>query len=250
MQTTAIMAISAELVAVVASALGRPATEVGNHLRNLRESGLVSVAGRGASAAQMTADDAVMLLLAIAGSERVKDSVETARKLAALPVIKHRVNWRHKTLDPYQQWMQRPLLVLPQNHTLGDALRCLFGITVLCLGQHSGNSDAQASIRLFNTTPPAFRVRVNYPQYNAHIGAIFTASTWQRRNDAMAKWNQPVRLQLEKRTRNDRIRLTCLHASAAQSDNCVSALLFSGELSCRQSTACHRVCLPCSASPP
>ena len=163
------MAISAELINVAASVLEKPATEVGNHLRNLRKAGLVSLAGRGASAAAMTADDAINLVLAVLGSERVKDSISTAQKLATLPVIAHRVYYRHKEWGQHRARMQRPLLVLPPDHTLRDALRCLFGITALCLGYHTENADAQASFPTFTRAPPTFHVRIFYPHYKANI---------------------------------------------------------------------------------
>ena len=164
------MAISAELADAFASVLGISATEVRHHLRNLRQAGLISVAGRGASAAQMTADDAINVVLAIVGSERVKDSVSTFNKLSVLTKTAHRVNYRHKEWDKHRAWMQRkPLLVLPPDHTLRDALRCLFGITALCLGYHTENADAQASFPTFTGAPPTFHVRIFYPHYKANI---------------------------------------------------------------------------------
>jgi hypothetical protein len=163
------MAISAELVDVVALVLKKPVTEVGNHLRNLRKAGLVSLAGRGASAAAMTADDAINLVLAVIGSERVKDSISTTQKLATLPVIEHRVNYRHKEWSQHQARTQRPLLVLPQDHTLQDALRTLFGIVSLCLGHDTENTGAHASLPTFTRAPPTFHVKIFYPRYKALI---------------------------------------------------------------------------------
>ncbi|HEY5378942.1 MAG TPA: hypothetical protein VIJ78_05325 [Pseudolabrys sp.] len=117
----------------------------------------------------MTADDAINVVLAILGSERVKDSVSTAQQLAALRVTAHRVNWRHGPRDQRQSWAQYPLLSLPPDHTLHDALRCLFGVTALCLGHHTENADAQASFSTFNRAPPTFHVKIYYPHYKANI---------------------------------------------------------------------------------
>ena len=158
------MALSAELAEAVAEVLGAPSSEAITHLRNLRKAGLISKAGRGAYGAAMTESDAIPLLLAMTGAERVKDSVKAAEALAALPLRKHGMTWRRK------EWNTgSPLLALDPEPTLNDAMHCLLGVTALQLGL--GSSDRHALSSMINEArrPPRFEIRISYPDYGAVI---------------------------------------------------------------------------------
>lgn len=61
----------------MAKVLGVPETVTASHVRNLREAGLITKAGRGITAAQMTTRDAAHLLIATVASLNVKDSAAT-----------------------------------------------------------------------------------------------------------------------------------------------------------------------------
>lgn len=80
------MATPGKLRDVVASALGlsEQLQTVDVHLRNLREAGLISKAKRGRGAAEIGPDDAANLLIAVAGSSYVKDSVSAVEKYGSL----------------------------------------------------------------------------------------------------------------------------------------------------------------------
>jgi hypothetical protein len=54
------------------------------HLRNLREAGLITKAKKGRGAADMGPQDAANLLIAVAGSELVKDSVKAVKRFGNL----------------------------------------------------------------------------------------------------------------------------------------------------------------------
>jgi hypothetical protein len=80
------MATPGKLRDVVADALGftgqLPMIDV--HLRNLREAGLLSKAKRGRGAAEVEPTDAANMLIAVAGSAYVKDSVSAVEKYGPL----------------------------------------------------------------------------------------------------------------------------------------------------------------------
>ena len=78
------MASPRELVRTVAEVLGVPEATVVVHDRNLAVAGLRTKGGRGPSAAKMTPLDAANLLIAVAASSAVKDSVETVKAYADL----------------------------------------------------------------------------------------------------------------------------------------------------------------------
>jgi DNA-binding transcriptional ArsR family regulator len=69
---------------VVASSLDLDARSVDVHLRNLREAGLISKEKRGRGAARVTAVDAAALLVAVMGSQFVKDTIRTYRDFGLL----------------------------------------------------------------------------------------------------------------------------------------------------------------------
>jgi hypothetical protein len=78
------MVTSLKLADVVAGALGLSAQTVVQHVKNLQAHELLLSTGRGRGAAQMRPLDAARLILAAAGSDLVKDSVETAGSFGKL----------------------------------------------------------------------------------------------------------------------------------------------------------------------
>lgn len=79
------MASPGQLVKAIAEVLGQPEVSVTQHDRNLVAAGLRTKGGRGNSAASMTARDATNLLIAVAGSSAIKDTVQTVREFGSLP---------------------------------------------------------------------------------------------------------------------------------------------------------------------
>ena len=79
------MASPGELVKTIADVLGVPEASVVVHDRNLVVAGLRTKGGRGRSAAKMTALDAANLLIGVAASSVVKETVETVQDYADLP---------------------------------------------------------------------------------------------------------------------------------------------------------------------
>lgn len=78
------MATSGQLVEGVSGATGFAEETVVVHMRNLREAGCITVRGRGLWATKMTAHEAAKLLIAVHGSDYVKDSVNALTSFAPL----------------------------------------------------------------------------------------------------------------------------------------------------------------------
>jgi hypothetical protein len=159
------MALAQELAEMVASLAGKPATVAINHLRNLRDAGLIAKSGRGYSAARMEIDDAVMLLLSMAGTERLKDSVPVAEKLAGLRSDAPLQTWRRKAF----RIRGRTVLALSEADTLADALRCAFGISALSLGLEVVSDAARESMQMVSTRSPRLAIEVFYPWFAATV---------------------------------------------------------------------------------
>ena len=137
------MGTSGDLTKTVATVLDLPAVTVATHLVALRKSGLITRGGRGSSAPDVSAADAIALLTAVAGGFLAKDSVETYKSLAALPnrLFKRRVHWqrRHQwPKGPYGRYVNEfgtekfltppPLkgfAALPAKHTFSAAFEAL-----------------------------------------------------------------------------------------------------------------------------
>lgn len=75
-----------QLKAKVAELFRLPANAVDYPWRVLREAGLVTKGGRGPSAAKVTATDAALLLIAVAGPLPAADVVTAVRRYADLPI--------------------------------------------------------------------------------------------------------------------------------------------------------------------
>jgi hypothetical protein len=109
------MATPRQLVEIVAEIMGVSTATVIVHDRNLATAPvpLRTVAGRGRAAARVTAVDAANLVIAVAASESVKDSVAT--------VMKYRDLLGKKDKDASASGV-RKYDSLPANHTFGQAL--------------------------------------------------------------------------------------------------------------------------------
>jgi hypothetical protein len=77
---------STELGERVAAALGVRPTTTATHVRNLREAGFLTKAGRGITGAHMTPADAAKVLIATNCSQDVKDSVISVERYGSLPL--------------------------------------------------------------------------------------------------------------------------------------------------------------------
>jgi len=108
------MASPGQLVDTVAQVLGVPQPTVKVHDYNLSVAGLRSKGGRGRSAAKMTSADAANLLIAVAASSFVKDTVDTVRDYADLPVFHNMSASWADTLPSLQ--------ALSREHTMREAL--------------------------------------------------------------------------------------------------------------------------------
>lgn len=125
------MASPGELVKVIADVLGVPEPQVIQHDRNLAVAGLRAVGGRGRSAAKMAPLDAANLLIGVAASSMVKETVEVVKDYAFLPPNSGEIQTDHKhRTDVTPKWELSgfpvpALQALPNNHKFRDALACL-----------------------------------------------------------------------------------------------------------------------------
>lgn len=106
-----------------------PEPTVTQHDRNLTIAGWRRKGGRGNSAAKVTARDAAFLLTAMLGSDKVKDSVETAARYA--DTIEH--GERKKSpgrAGPYAQLKVPALDALAPGHSFVDALEALITLAM------------------------------------------------------------------------------------------------------------------------
>lgn len=155
------MATPGELVKVIAAATGEDEATVAQHDRNLVVAGLRTKGGRGRSAAKVTARDAALLLTAVLGSHRVKDSVETVQRY--IETQEHHAHW-HKHYPDKLQGMGNAnvwedfgipeMAALPLTHSFIDALETL--ITVAADGKlvrHFGKPILFSPLRIFVTSP-------------------------------------------------------------------------------------------------
>lgn len=116
------MASPKELVGVVADVTGLPDGTIIQHDRNLSLAGLRSVGGRGRAVAQVTAQDAAHLLIAIIAAHSVKDSARAVQRHGQMRLAG---TWDLAFL-PIPE-----LIALPAGHTLVEAVTALIeaGIT-------------------------------------------------------------------------------------------------------------------------
>lgn len=127
------MASPGEMVKVIAGVLGVPEPQVVQHDRNLAVAGLRTVGGRGRSAAKMTPLDAANLLIGVAASSMVKETVEIVNDYADLPSRGGEMSIRKDAHsfdingNPPPTWNLSgfpipTLQALPEQHTFRSAL--------------------------------------------------------------------------------------------------------------------------------
>jgi hypothetical protein len=101
----AVVATSGQLVEAVSRATGFAEETVVVHMRNLREAGHIAVSGRGPWAAKMTAREAAKLLIAVHGSNYVKESAGALASFAPL------VAYRREVISPAERTV--PVTIVP-----------------------------------------------------------------------------------------------------------------------------------------
>jgi hypothetical protein len=99
------LATSGQLVEAVSRATGFAEETVVVHMRNLREADLIAVRGRGPSAAKMIPRDAARLLMAVSGTNYVKESVGAVASFAAL------IAYRRELISPADRIV--PVTIVP-----------------------------------------------------------------------------------------------------------------------------------------
>lgn len=97
------MALLSRLVKTVAEVEGVDEAYVAGVARYLREAGLLSQAGRGRGAAQMTPQDAVHLLIGLNASSMAKDAPEAVRSFKGLVVVENVVPLEDEDGHPYYE---------------------------------------------------------------------------------------------------------------------------------------------------
>jgi hypothetical protein len=118
------MATPGQLVRTIASVLGVPEPTITQYDRHLAEAGLRQIRGRGTSAAEVSAEDAANLLMAILGSPVVGASIRTAadtsKVYGSLGVLKNFSN-----VARFAEHGLTTLSKLPRRHSFKDALAAL-----------------------------------------------------------------------------------------------------------------------------
>jgi hypothetical protein len=125
----------AQLVKAVSLALDVPEETVATHDRNLVIAGLRTTGARGRHAPDMTHRDAARLFVAVLGSVRVKDSVETVQAFErtvhdspyrVLLEIFEQERFQETPQEPPPVWFSDPAFdVLPAGHNFVDAVASL-----------------------------------------------------------------------------------------------------------------------------
>ncbi|MGH2506572.1 MAG: hypothetical protein ACRDHZ_04015 [Ktedonobacteraceae bacterium] len=135
------MATTKQLTEAVSRATGFSVETVHVHMRNLRERGLLTQAGKGSSAARMTPRDAARLLIAVCGAYYVKESADAVVTFAALPAYRRELISPKERIIPVSiapHWIEGPRH-WSAGHTLrsdlnGEAVRSRFGLNRIQLG--------------------------------------------------------------------------------------------------------------------
>ena len=157
------MATPGQLVRTMATVLGIPEPTVTQYDRHLAEAGLRQIRGRGTSAAEVSAEDAANLLVAILGSPVVGASIRTAadtsKVYGSLGVRKN-----FSDVARFAEHGLTTLSKLPRRHSFKDALVALID------GASRGESpyiidrkDVIAEIHMF------FGIKVQTPHTHAEI---------------------------------------------------------------------------------
>lgn len=175
------MGTSGDLAKTIAAVLDLPEVTVSTYLVALRKSGLITQAGRGSSAADMSATDAIALLTVVAGGYLAKDSVETYKSLAVLPnrLLKRRVHWQRRGQrpeGPYGRYVNEfgtenfiyppPLTgfaALPAEHTFSTAFAALMAQALDYVSNEGDANDQTLNPFRFADEPNSVFVRFFLP---------------------------------------------------------------------------------------
>ena len=111
------MATTANIVDVIASEAGIPASVVAMKARYLTHASVLPKGGRGTGAPQLTSRDAAQLILALAHDGPAVETAEAVRALGAYPVMQSSKIWSHSGRhSPYE------VAITSDGGTLLDAL--------------------------------------------------------------------------------------------------------------------------------
>ena len=135
------MATTKQLTEAVSWATGFSVETVHVHMRNLRERGLLTQAGKGSSGARMTPRDAARFLMAVVGAYYVKESADAAVTFAALLAYRRELISPKERINPVSiapHWIDGPRH-WSAGHPLrsdlnGEAVRSRFGLNRIQLG--------------------------------------------------------------------------------------------------------------------
>ncbi|KQY12630.1 hypothetical protein [Rhizobium sp. Root482] len=132
------MATPKELVAQIAHQTGVPEGTVTLHDRNLMNAGLRSEGQRGRGRSVVNYQDAANLLIAVAGSRNVKDSVKTVRDYAGLVA-------------------SQPLVFgqIKRGHNFADALSAMLEAVPADRDAYAGRDGGTIEVWLYGPTPRA-----------------------------------------------------------------------------------------------
>lgn len=163
------------LVRAVAAAFDLSEAVVAQHDRRLAEEGFRTKGGRGASAPQVTAEDAAKLIIATLAGERFSQTFATVRDLWNAPVM----------LPPVAQGTEGPghaLVIQQQIKSLSEfdaaiSNECNFGEATSALLKDCINGQMEAFLKSGNLAPrQRFQLRVIRPSAEAKISFGHTQS--------------------------------------------------------------------------
>lgn len=157
-----LVASPGELVWKVSELLGIPEPTIVQHDRNLVVAGLRSKSGRGTSAARMTPCDAARLLVAVLGSDQVKNSAQTVGRYSETRIHK-------PTSEGYQHSAVAGLIRLAPDHSFVDALESLIAAAQDGSLQHAMHHDIEEFRGEKIGFPPIIEVTVQTPQQIADL---------------------------------------------------------------------------------
>jgi hypothetical protein len=162
------MATPRQLVETVAEVLGISVATVIVHDRNLSTAPvpLRTVAGRGRAAAKITAVDAANLLIAVAASDSVKNSVSTVLTYAGLRAGSRTTRKGYSSFASTSPTGIRSIDALPVGHTFGEFLAALIdGVATKELRPEEFTSTVR-----FNGPRPSADIEWTFPerQENEH----------------------------------------------------------------------------------
>lgn len=175
------MASPGELVKATAAALGVPEASVIVHDRNLAIAGIRSKGGRGRSAAKMTSLDAANLLIGVAASSAVKETVSTVQEYGNLPSRNGEVLTQNAHQDSPTWCLPGcpvpSLQALPKDHLFIDALTSLIEAasdgTLLNAIENLHRSEMKRFPKVFEIEVtlwgpvPAARITIRFPGLTA-----------------------------------------------------------------------------------